>query len=42
MLAALPVQEVARRSVSKTQVEVENGEEEEDVAQMVRIEHVTV
>lgn len=31
------VQEVARRSVSKTQVEVENGEEEETVAQMVSI-----
>lgn len=31
------MQEVARRSVSKTQVEVENGEEEEGVAQMVSV-----
>ena len=29
------LQEVARRSVTKTQVDVENGEEEEDDAQMV-------
>lgn len=31
------LQEVARRSVTKTQVEVENGEEEEEVAQTVSI-----
>lgn len=30
-------EEVARRSVSKTQVEVENGEEEETVAQMGKV-----
>lgn len=30
------LQEVARRSVDKTLVDVENGEDEEDVAQKVR------
>lgn len=31
------VQEVARRSVTKTQVEVENGDEEEEVVQTVSV-----
>lgn len=31
------VQEVARRSVTKTQVEVENGDEEEEVVQTVSL-----
>ena len=31
------LQEVARRSVTKTQVGVENGDEEEEVAQTVSI-----
>lgn len=33
------VQEVATRSVTKTQVEVENGDEEEEVVQTVSVFH---